>query len=224
MDPTADYYGLLHVQPDAPLEIIRSSYRTLMQRLKRHPDLGGDHATAALINEAYAVLANEAKRAEYDRSRMAPGARAHDAGATTVLPQCAFCGTAYLLDRAPLHDDRCGNCESPLFPAVRQRLEPSGQRMLSRIRKDAPLAIVTRSPPAERLPAVMHDLSLNGMQVLAGRPLEIGSLVRVDGDFGESVARVAYSRKDKKGEWAIGLEFVTLRFARRKGNLVSTEV
>jgi DnaJ-class molecular chaperone len=47
-----NYYRILHVQPDAPTEVIKSSYRTLMQRLKMHPDLGGDHSEAALINEA----------------------------------------------------------------------------------------------------------------------------------------------------------------------------
>src|SRR5690606_3216066 len=51
-----NYYRVLHVQPDAPTEIIRMSYLTLMRRLKMHPDLGGDHRKAALINEAFATL------------------------------------------------------------------------------------------------------------------------------------------------------------------------
>ena len=34
-----NYYRLLHVQPDAPTEVIKSSYRTLMRTLKRHPAL-----------------------------------------------------------------------------------------------------------------------------------------------------------------------------------------
>ncbi len=61
-----NYYRILHVQRDAPLEVIKSSYRTLMQRLKMHPDLGGDHWNAALINEAYQVLTDPEKRAAYD--------------------------------------------------------------------------------------------------------------------------------------------------------------
>ena len=61
-----NYYQILHVQPEAPLEVIRSSYRTMMQKLKMHPDLGGDQTQASLINEAYAVLMNPSKRAEYD--------------------------------------------------------------------------------------------------------------------------------------------------------------
>ena len=69
MNARADYYKVLHIHPDAPLEIVQSSYRTLMQRLRNHPDLGGEHERAALINEAYAVLTDPNKRAEYDRAR-----------------------------------------------------------------------------------------------------------------------------------------------------------
>ena len=65
-DDNRDYYEVLHVNRDAPLEIIRGSYRTLMQRLKNHPDLGGDPAIAARINEAYAVLRDAERRAAYD--------------------------------------------------------------------------------------------------------------------------------------------------------------
>ena len=61
-----NYYRILHVQPDAPVEIIKSSYRTLMQKLKAHPDLGGDEWNAALINEACAVIIDPEKRAAYD--------------------------------------------------------------------------------------------------------------------------------------------------------------
>ncbi len=62
-----NHYRVLHVQPEAPPEIIKASYRTLMMRLKLHPDFGGDHAQAAMINEAYAVLSDPERRAEYDR-------------------------------------------------------------------------------------------------------------------------------------------------------------
>ena len=63
-----NYYRILHVQPDAPVEVIRASYRTLMQRLKQHPDLGGEHWNASLINEAHDVLVDEARRRIYDRT------------------------------------------------------------------------------------------------------------------------------------------------------------
>ncbi|MFK7731122.1 MAG: DnaJ domain-containing protein [Pseudomonadales bacterium] len=61
-----NYYRILHVQPDAPLELIKMSYRTIMQKLKKHPDLGGDEWDASVINEAYAVLSDKKLRAAYD--------------------------------------------------------------------------------------------------------------------------------------------------------------
>src|ERR1700689_2715695 len=62
-----NYYRILHVQPEAPGPIIPASYRAMMSKLRLHPDLGGDTAGAALINEAYAVLSDPAKRASYDQ-------------------------------------------------------------------------------------------------------------------------------------------------------------
>ncbi len=40
-----------------------------MQRLKQHPDLGGDHWDASLINEAYRVLTDPESRKQYDAER-----------------------------------------------------------------------------------------------------------------------------------------------------------
>jgi hypothetical protein len=61
-----NHYRMLYVQPDAPFEIIRANYRTLMQKLKLHPDLGGEHWNAVFVNEAYAALEDPVKRAAYD--------------------------------------------------------------------------------------------------------------------------------------------------------------
>lgn len=61
-----NYYRILYVQPDAPAAIIQAAYRTLMQKLKAHPDLGGDEWNAAVINKAFAVLSDPRKRRAYD--------------------------------------------------------------------------------------------------------------------------------------------------------------
>src|SRR5262245_32346388 len=116
MENRRNYYRILQVQPGAPVEIIRASYRTLMQRLKAHPDLGGDHRTAALINEAYAVLTNPEKRAAYDRdvqSRLTTarsGSSGDNAGPTQ---ECLFCGA-----QEPVRSTICSTCASPLLPAT----------------------------------------------------------------------------------------------------------
>ena len=64
MDNASDYYQVLRVDREATLEVIRASYRALMQAMKKYPDLGGDHHSAALINEAYATLSDSRKRAD----------------------------------------------------------------------------------------------------------------------------------------------------------------
>ena len=66
-----NYYRILQVQPDAPLSVIRSNYRTLLQKLRLHPDLGGENWNASLVNQAYTTLKNPAKRADYDRELLA---------------------------------------------------------------------------------------------------------------------------------------------------------
>ncbi|MBT3181992.1 MAG: DnaJ domain-containing protein [Deltaproteobacteria bacterium] len=62
------YYDIIQVASDASQEVISSAYRTIMTRLKKHPDLGGDTEEAVLINEAYETLSDPKLRAEYDRS------------------------------------------------------------------------------------------------------------------------------------------------------------
>ena len=66
MNNRRNYYRILNVQPDASMEVIRANYRALLQKLKLHPDLGGDSGAASGINQAYQVLRNPEKRAAYD--------------------------------------------------------------------------------------------------------------------------------------------------------------
>ena len=66
MDNLPNYYQLLHVQPDAPTAVIKASYRAMMQKMRLHPDLGGDESLAQRLNEAVATLCKNDKREEYD--------------------------------------------------------------------------------------------------------------------------------------------------------------
>jgi hypothetical protein len=145
MNNRRNFYRILHVQPEAPLEIIKASYRSLMTKLKMHPDLGGDHETAVLINQAYVVLSDPKKRRQYDEMRQtckSPGRRyqAYEAPINTYEPsgfqrpsehrtggnddeprpdtaqrRCLFCGTVFFL--APKTNRYCSQCASPLVLA-----------------------------------------------------------------------------------------------------------
>jgi molecular chaperone DnaJ len=60
-----DYYKILGVPPDASDEEIRQAYYRLAH--KYHPDKGGDPEKFKEINEAYQVLSDKQKRAQYDK-------------------------------------------------------------------------------------------------------------------------------------------------------------
>ena len=60
-----DYYKILGVSPDASEEEIKKAYRRLAH--KYHPDRGGDEKKFKEINEAYQVLSDKEKRAQYDK-------------------------------------------------------------------------------------------------------------------------------------------------------------
>lgn len=70
-DERRNLYRILHLQPDAPFEVVRRNFRTLMQKLGMHPDLGGDHASAAQLVDAYATLSDAELRAAYDEELLA---------------------------------------------------------------------------------------------------------------------------------------------------------
>jgi len=70
MDISKDYYATLGVLPSAEDYIVQAAYKALCKRF--HPDIykGTDaHERMAAINEAYEVLGDSSKRAEYDRRR-----------------------------------------------------------------------------------------------------------------------------------------------------------
>jgi molecular chaperone DnaJ len=60
-----DYYKILGVSNDASKKDIKKAYRELAK--EHHPDKGGDEERFKEINEAYDVLSDEKKRAEYDK-------------------------------------------------------------------------------------------------------------------------------------------------------------
>ena len=74
--PTKDYYDVLGVARDASMDEIKRAYRALAR--KHHPDVSHDKSDAEHrfkeINEAYEVLSDPNKRAQYDRFGVVNGA------------------------------------------------------------------------------------------------------------------------------------------------------
>lgn len=238
-----NYYEVLHVSRDAPLEIIRGSYRTLMQRMKHHPDLGGDVSTAALINEAYAVLSNAEKRAEYDArmdvmARVAEGVP-DDGPETTSRPeaaptrtldwsrQCVFCETPHAHGSDIEIEVACKVCDSPLSAAERHRLESAGQRAIERVGKRMRVSYYTNWPQPKPYSGRIEDMSLNGLRLVTRQDLMEGQCIKIVSDVVEAVAQVTHTLYERRG-WSkhcvAGVSFITLRFGQSVGGFVSNRV
>lgn len=81
LDAGADHFAMLGIEPDAPVEAVRAAYFELARHL--HPDrlaaagVGDDkreaHRVFARINEAFGVLSDPDRRAEYARVLKAGG-------------------------------------------------------------------------------------------------------------------------------------------------------
>ena len=227
-DNRRNLYRVLHVQTDAPTEVIRSSWRTLLGRLRLHPDFGGSHAQAVLVNQAWEVLGDAQRRAAYDASlqqdgRDAPALRAEPAtalalaaalsgvaGAAAAGPACPLCQQA--VSPPLLHDSRCGHCQSPLA----QLPEPShaGQELFGRRgavrRHQDHVAQVYLGWPAPALAVRWRDLSLSGLSFYAARPLPPGQRLRLVDSALEGVVEVVHCRAQGRvhtvhARWLTGL-------------------
>lgn len=232
-----NYYRLLHVQPDAPVEIIKSSYRTLMQRLRMHPDLGGDDWNAALINEAYAVLSDPDKRAAYDAERDRIGRteapeKPAAANETTSTPRpraarrqhvsdqlCPFCHAG--IELRIESDSVCPRCASPLARAANHARQADWLRALERVPRELPLKVWEDWPQPPQT-AVLVDLSLTGLRLRLPRAVAENRFIKVDSELFGGIARVVHCRPAGPA-WELGGEFYTLRFSRSRGAFVSAE-
>lgn len=236
-----NYYEVLHVSRDAPIEIIRGSYRALMQQLKNHPDLGGDPATAALINEAYAVLTSVERRAEYDARLNLLAQVAHGLGGDTIVQEstapparildpfreCLFCETPHEHGRVIEMDAGCDECGSPLSTADNRRIEPADQRAVARIDKQQVITFYTNWPQTRGFVGQTEDISLNGLRFITHRNLIVGQRIKIVSGFVEAIATVSNCAQERRGwrtKWVAGVSFVTLRFVQSVGGFVSHRV
>ena len=229
-------YRILHVQPEAPAEVIRAAYRALMGA-GAHPDRGGIHERAIQLNAAYDVLGHPERRRQYDAARRAiheaarraAGRPTSTAAAPTTTPvfdpwcwhadrRCPFCTRAFALPMRP----RCSHCGSPLAPppVVADRVFGTSERRRAvRIVREA--EVIVRSPGhPEALIARLRDLSATGLSLVAPLRLERGRPIRVVAPAFDAVAGVVASQGS--GAWTIlhGQLLTWYSVARTRGSVV----
>jgi len=246
VDNRRNYYRILHVQEDAPEEIIRTSYRTLMQRMKMHPDLGGDHWDAALINEAYATLIDPDKRAEYDEQlpgsvetrrdtpdlsgRRPTFAREdpEDTGAAVIEDdsgRCPLCHTPHEYGEAIPVSAKCVRCDSPLYPAVKRKFEDDCRRIVGRTPREIDVTCTVFGHFAvENLDTVTDDISPNGIRLRTEHAIPLGARMKLECGTFNAIGVVRHCRRapgDPRRMWRVGVEFLTLRLFQNRGAFLS---
>lgn len=221
-----NYYRILQVQPDAPVEIIRASYCTLMRELKNHPDLGGSTFEASLLNEAYETLSNPQNRAEYDKKIQANRFKraAADTKPSPEQPKtahCPFCKTR--LTPAAQAGKNCPVCKIPLPSS--QPLEISGEsrRTIARMKRNDRI-VYSSAWPEVRKEATMIDLSPKGMRFRCSEKLQPGTVLKISAPLLKACAHVTNQRMEHEEEdlsYTVGVSFITVIFEETRGAFFS---
>jgi hypothetical protein len=224
-----NFYRILKVQPDAPVEIIRASYRTLMRELKQHPDLGGSVEAAAILNEAYEVLSDPLRRAKYDRQlsiqfNRRPASPPPKVENPEPPSTCAFCRQK--LGRKARPGEACPNCESPMLSEEMAELQNDGRRSVVRMRRAERLMYYITWPEKGRQGRLI-DLSPKGTRFVSSEMIPLGSVVKISAGPFEAVATITNIQQESGSErppFSIGAAFITVKFEARKGTFISTSI
>lgn len=245
MNNRRNYYRILHIQPDAPEEVIKASYRTIMQKLKMHPDLGGSHWNAVLVNEAYAVLSNPVKRSNYDKKLLEDFSkysfqRKGISGEKKALSSiknsqfkqelisyyCLFCKTPYQSDREYVYSSDCFECGSPLLFNKHGDEIDEHRRSIDRRIIEGRVDYYTywpENPSSGRI----HDVSPKGFCFITASEISAGAIIKVDGDHFRTVAEVTHCdsiHQQNQLVFAIGAAFLSVIFKHPKGGFLSVDV
>lgn len=195
----------------------------MMLELKRHPDLGGSTLESSLLNEAYEILSNPAKRASYDGElfRQFTGQDRSQAMQPMNPVFCPICKRA--LSRKPEAAEICMTCRTPLaFENLPVR--PSNSRGLERTKSSEPVFIYPYWPK-EPTKAKMIDFSPKGMRFICSEKLEPQAILKISCELFEAAGRITnISEETAYGMpyYTVGVCFLAVRFTESRGTFFST--
>ena len=215
-----NYYRILQVQPDAPLEIIRASYRTMMRDLMQHPDFGGDHWNASIINEAYETLSDSVKRAEYDKTYSQH--YSNTIASKTDFRKKAFTGSDNSACKKPVSGHTMS--DKDLKSDKTQKAFYDGvHRSVNRVKmNDTPLYFFSSSKKKQE--AKMLDLSPKGIRFTCSEKLTHESTIKIGCSLFKAEAEVVNYNKNLSNDkplYSVGARFRNIKFRNSTGSFYS---
>ena len=223
MDKNLSYYSILHVQPDAPPEIIEASYHALQKSVREHPDA---LSISRLLEEAFTVLSDQNRREVYDQERTGrtgSGSGNGKGASPTYRSYCAFCQSPGMDTTQVNPDQRCPKCDSPLGFAFKANDTLAYQRSMERVQKEGEIAYYM-GWPAPGQAGRIRNLSPNGIRFSGNRAPAEGQVIKVDSPLFRATGRIIYCQVDTDPGflYAIGMEFITVVFTNVQGTFTST--
>ncbi|MBN4054530.1 J domain-containing protein [Nitrospira defluvii] len=223
-----NYYRILQIQPDAPNEVIKASYRTLMKRLKCHPDLGGTHSLAALVNDAYRTLSHPRKRAEYDLLLLMKQSKAS-------ISLGSLKNRSKIVLERPIEKDpsttqphrerqlRCPLCHR-LFCRGHHRTSPQkDRRRINRMDQKGLLCYVLGHSGRFSKGEIL-DLSPKGMRFISVKEIKPYTEVEIENKILFGTARITNCHelsRDERRLYVNGVKFMEVKFRRSCGTFLS---
>ena len=219
-----NYYRILQVQPDAPAEIIRASYRAMMRDLKKHPDLGGSTWDAEVLNEAYEVLSDPKRRAAYDEELFLKytkqtGPYSKNPVAPVLCPICKR-----PLSRKAKSGELCLTCQTPLPAEEAGEIAEPKLRSIERIKKSDQIYYYS-AWPGKPVAAQMIDFSPKGLRFMCREKLAPQTVLKISSKLFEASGTVTNSSEEiweGKKCYAVGVCFLAVRFEESRGTFLST--
>jgi hypothetical protein len=198
-----NHYRLLQVQADAPIEVIRSSFRALMRELKQHPDLGGSHWEATLLNEAYETLSDPKRRAEYDRQ--------------FLQPHMKSCRRASAAESHEKNKESAARSSESRDDGFRRDRRSSDRTKRSEL-------ISYQANGSRQAEARLVDFCPGGMLLLSREALPVKSVIQINSSLAEATAcvtRCVLASGSRETVYSVGISFIAVRFHSLKGSFVS---
>ena len=106
-------------------------------------------------------------------------------------------------------------------------MESVDKRAIERIGRKKKITFYTHWPQRRGFRGRTEDVSLNGLRFSTRRDLKAGQRIKIVSNLIEAVAQVTHSAHERRG-WTThcvaGVSFITLRFVRSVGGLISERV
>jgi len=214
-----NYYKILQVDPIADQAVIKSAYRTLMLRLKKHPDHGGGKNDAQKINEAYKILKDPSNRRQYDKNNYHNLNARNDNSPRYYYVRCYFCSSINRIDlkKSSLQPKAitCGKCHSPFFTDTLDMHKMRNHKRKGKRYKCTFKMTIQLEFGGERFQGKCIDLSNNGMRFLSDLKMSTGQIVKISFSHDKkfiAIAKILRTKKNSTTSFDYAVSYIEAKY------------